>query len=666
MEKVEKESEMMNDLFLLMSEVKARAITSFKISPESLEGDYDQIQFNDANNASAGEIQNAEKGKQIESFLKENLSNLHYKEASEMLSDLTDGQVKFQSAHLIYAKAREKVKGYEIKNSEYKEDNEQTQSISTNLERDENGEITMKTNKKVPEFLFGASLPIDEAMNMIYHQIGLIVGQIPDASMEDALGESMLLGCADAAEMDSLPSKSKHVTSFSVVPSSIFLVERCAVYTSSIYHILPINQLNSKELLDHLKYILNDRFVDWISVKEKASFSIAFVDMHDAKFTYTMIQCSSWSRKYHPFATCACLRGQGRLSGHQCLKFTAQQYIELRRKSEDRMKSQMILAAVCQSGVYTQAHHRDWVDEYNMGVSHFGIPSPTWSIELLVWDVFHGRCNYVKLQVKYIRHLMEGNYESIDRFASFLTTTMSTWGAFEIKPWLNNETNSRLKGRNTKEFTRNTHTVCLELQELVNSSACENLCTALYAFEKINCFLTFVLIDNYETANSFLNTNEFNQETDKQTIGLQMISEFESLSEQLYKAGMKTYLSDRVEGDHETFYAHALRFYFPDILKKTYNKYGLGLGVYTMEGFESINYMTKRLIRNNSNRRGNICKQTMVRIVHKYMNHTHNVQKNLELRAKNKEKVIKRINQIHHFEEELSHEQNEQLIVVAT
>ena len=261
---------------------------------------------------------------------------------------------------------------------------------------------------------------------------------------------------------------------------------------------------------------------------------------------------------------------------------------------------------------------------------------------------------------------MEGNYESIDRFASFLTTTMSTWGAFEIKPWLNNETNSRLKGRNTKEFTRNTHTVCLELQELVNSSACENLCTALYAFEKINCFLTFVLIDNYETANSFLNTNEFNQETDKQTIGLQMISEFESLSEQLYKAGMKTYLSDRVEGDHETFYAHALRFYFPDILKKNYNKFGLGLGVYTMEGFESIDYMTKRLIRNNSNRRGNICKQTMVRIVHKYMNHTHNVQKNLELLAKNKEKVIKRINQIHHFEEELSHEQNEQLIVVAT
>ena len=69
---------------------------------------------------------------------------------------------------------------------------------------------------------------------------------------------------------------------------------------------------------------------------------------------------------------------------------------------------------------------------------------------------------------------------------------------------------------------------------------------------------------------------------------------------------MKTYLSDRVEGDHENFYAYALRFYVPDILKKTYNKYGLGLGVYTMEGFESINYMTKRTICNNSNRRGNM------------------------------------------------------------
>ena len=110
--------------------------------------------------------------------------------------------------------------------------------------------------------------------------------------MADALGTSMLMGCVDAADMDSLPSKRKHVTSFSIVLCSIFVLEQ-AIYISSIYHILPINQLNSKELPGHLKYILKDQFVLWILFKENSSFDIEFIDMHDAKFTYTMIQCSS-------------------------------------------------------------------------------------------------------------------------------------------------------------------------------------------------------------------------------------------------------------------------------------------------------------------------------------------------------------------------------------
>ena len=51
----------------------------------------------------------------------------------------------------------------------------------------------------------------------------------------------------------------------------------------SIYNILPINQINSKELLDNLKLILKAQFVDWVSIKENSSFAIDFVDVHDAK-----------------------------------------------------------------------------------------------------------------------------------------------------------------------------------------------------------------------------------------------------------------------------------------------------------------------------------------------------------------------------------------------
>ena len=176
------------------------------------------------------------------------------------------------------------------------------------------------------------------------------------------------------------------------------------------------------------------------------------------------------------------------------------------------------------------------------------------------------------------------------------------------------------------------------------------MCVALYAFQKVHLFLTFSIIDDYETANAWLNTTIFSQETPRNQIASRMIHEFERLSNELYRAGMNTYLSDLVMGDHETFYAHAMKNYFVAILKITYRKYGLGLGVFTMEGFEAINYSTKQILRNRSNHRGNICAQSMVHMVNKYTNHYHDVAASLKQRERNKPKIIKRIKMIHHAE----------------
>ena len=74
-----------------------------------------------------------------------------------------------------------------------------------------------------------------------------------------------------------------------------------------------------------------------------------------------------------------------------------------------------MIAAVRQSGNYTKKDHCDWVDEHNKGVSHLGVPPNTWSISSLDFDMFHGRVNYMKLQARYIRMLLEGDYESIEK-----------------------------------------------------------------------------------------------------------------------------------------------------------------------------------------------------------------------------------------------------------
>ena len=104
-----------------------------------------------------------------------------------------------------------------------------------------------------------------------------------------------------------------------------------------------------------------------------------------------------------------------------------------------------------------------------------------------------------------------------------------------------------------------------------------------------------------------------------------MIETFDSITTQLYNSSMKTFLFTCVHGDQETFYAHAVRFYFPQILKRTHRKYGIGLGIFTMEGFEAINYLSQGMICDYTNWKGNFCTQTLVRIVFAYKNHNHNV-----------------------------------------
>ena len=133
-----------------------------------------------------------------------------------------------------------------------------------------------------------------------------------------------------------------------------------------------------------------------MSVKEKLPFTIAFINMHDGKFFFTMLQCLAWSQLIAPFCGCDCRCGQGSIPGHTCIMFTKDSYNELRQKSEEKMKHQVIIAAVRRSGAYTKIDHRDWVDEFNKGVSHLGIPPTNWSISSLAFDMFHGQMNYVK------------------------------------------------------------------------------------------------------------------------------------------------------------------------------------------------------------------------------------------------------------------------------
>lgn len=74
---------------------------------------------------------------------------------------------------------------------------------------------------------------------------------------------------------------------------------------------------------------------------------------------------------------------------------------------------------------------------------------------------------------------------------------------------------------------------------------------------------------------------------------------------------MKTFMTEISPGNKKTFYLHVLICYIPKIAKITYNKHKLGVGVFTMAGFEILNFKSKQIVWNQSNHKDNINTQTL-------------------------------------------------------
>ena len=93
-----------------------------------------------------------------------------------------------------------------------------------------------------------------------------------------------------------------------------------------------------------------------------------------------------------------------------------------------------------------------------------------------------------------------------------------------------------------------------------------------------------------------------------------LINEFQVNVKEFYKCGKYTFLTKRNDGDDETFYFHCLRFYIPDIVDKTWEKFKLGIGIYTMQGYERRNKESKNTLRRFSNNKGNIVMNNLKRL----------------------------------------------------
>ena len=129
--------------------------------------------------------------------------------------------------------------------------------------------------------------------------------------------------------------------------------------------------------------------------------------------------------------------------------------------------------------------HRKWCKLYNSGVSHFICVPPTYNIENLRFDVFHGRSGCVKVFVSYIRTLLENADIQIEDFSKFLLT-LKHWDHYVVDQFVAGEYPNRLKGRHTKSFVKNIDRVVAKLKELLDEVDICEFCVWLNSFKMIS------------------------------------------------------------------------------------------------------------------------------------------------------------------------------------
>ena len=204
----------------------------------------------------------------------------------------------------------------------------------------------------------------------------------------------------------------------------------------------------------------------------------------------------------------------------------------------------------------------------------------------------------VKVQLRYIRRIMESDSQALTLFATFLRS-MKGWDGYVVDPWEANDTLQRQKGKHTKEFVCSTDAVVTLLNCLLSGNRVLYFCKFLVEFRIMYIIIGLILIDEYDKVIEILRTCSpstqqlaltITTDSNPDEISDAVILKYKEEAKIMYEFGHKTCITRLQPGDAETFYLHILRHYVPWLLEDTYRNHRLGAGIFSMEAFEYKNY----------------------------------------------------------------------------
>ena len=401
-------------------------------------------------------------------------------------------------------------------------------------------------------------------------------------------GEDLiLLNSFDGAEAIKTKKKITSVISFSSSIITSSTIQNKVLQAGSSSNILTWQQVIAKEDLPTMQKTLESYIIKRqeyvlqnLPVKDLPLSKVWCYDIHDAKMLYLLTQHSLWNRKHHPFLMCNCKRGESLLNieDHQCSFITDDAYSKAWQRSNRRWDTKRMRSG---DETYNESHHKNWCDVSNQGITHFGLSPLSFPLSTLRFDIFHLSAAITRRVMTYLRKLMLKQSLTLrKRFSK--EVLLSIWPEFLVYCWNNNLNFSKFQGPELSKFVSNSTMITdfievnlLETVQTVEFSRGLNLLKSIF-----KCMSISYIIEDDEICTKYLKKLEL----------------FEVQLKQFYSCGKHTYLT----GGDESFYFHCFRFYLPKIARLTLARHRLGLGIFTMQGFERRNKESKNMIKKAS------------------------------------------------------------------
>ena len=141
--------------------------------------------------------------------------------------------------------------------------------------------------------------------------------------------------------------------------------------------------------------------------------------------------------------------------------------------------------------------HMDWVDQYNVGVSHLGVHPDKLRRANIRFDVFHLRSAITRRLLNYLRTFMlKQSCNTMKHFSDLLS---NVWGKYTMTIWDLNKNFSSLTGNEIKAFISYIPNVVQFLRSSFETiEHVENISQGLEIWAKIIPFLHIQLIHDCE------------------------------------------------------------------------------------------------------------------------------------------------------------------------